>query len=96
MNKDDKRLRLTECPVCHGHLKITTVKCEDCGLELKNDFDLSIFDRLTNEDYEFLIAFLKNKGNLKSLQAEMGISYPFAKKKLDNLLYNLKLTHNHH
>lgn len=94
MNKDDKRLRLTECPVCHGHLKITTVKCDDCGLELKNDFDLSIFDRLNNDDYEFLIAFLKNKGNLKSLQAEMGISYPFAKKKLDNLLYNLKLESN--
>ena len=38
MNKDDKRLRLTECPVCHGHLKITTVKCEDCGLKSKSFF----------------------------------------------------------
>ena len=58
---------------------------------MKNDFDLSIFDRLNNDDYEFLIAFLKNKGNLKSLQAEMGISYPFAKKKLE-LLINLSDT----
>ena len=74
MNKDDNRLRLTECPVCHGHLKITTVKCDDCGLELKNDFDLSIFDRLNNDDYEFLIAFLKYKEYLKTIKAEIRIS----------------------
>lgn len=89
MNTENKYARLTECPVCHGNLKITTIKCDDCGLELKKDFNLSAFDRLNNDDYNFLIAFLKNKGNLKTLQSDLGISYPFAKKKLDNLLYNL-------
>ena len=82
---------IAECPVCHGELKICALKCADCGLELRNDFKLSEFDLLSEEDYKFLICFLKNKGSLKSLQEEMGISYPYAKKKLDTLLVNLGL-----
>ena len=34
-------------------------------MELKNTFDLSPFDLLDNEQFEFLITFLKNRGNLK-------------------------------
>lgn len=94
MNSKKEYSRLNECPVCHGNLKITTIKCEDCGLELKNDFNLSVFDRLKNDDYDFLIAFLKSRGNLKTLQSDLGISYPFAKKKLDNLLFNLGIESN--
>lgn len=82
---------IAECPVCHRKLKICALKCDSCGLELRNDFDLSKFDLLSETDYEFLICFLKNKGSLKSLQEEMGISYPYAKKKLDILLANLGL-----
>lgn len=82
---------IAECPVCHGELKICALKCADCGLELRNDFKLSEFDLLSEDDYKFLICFLKNKGSLKSLQEEMGISYPYAKKKLDTLLVNLGL-----
>ena len=52
-------------------------------MELKNSFELSAFDRLSEEKTDFLMAFLRNRGNLKSLQSELQISYPLAKKKLD-------------
>ena len=42
---------IAECPVCHGELKICALKCADCGLELRNDFKLSEFDLLSEEDY---------------------------------------------
>ena len=61
-------------------------------MELKNTFDLSPFDLLDNEQFEFLITFLKNRGNLKEVQSEMQISYPTAKKKLDELLAALNLS----
>ena len=38
--------------------------------------------------------FLKNQGNLKSLQTEQGISYPAAKKKLNDLLVAINLVDN--
>lgn len=82
---------ISECPSCGGPLKITVLRCSDCGLELHNDFQPGIFDSLTAGQTEFLISFLRQRGNMSSLQAELGISYPTAKKKLDDLLTSLKL-----
>lgn len=60
-------------------------------MELKGDFEQNRFDQLNAEQYELLISFLKNKGNLKEVQSEMEISYPTAKRKLDELLCALDL-----
>ena len=60
-------------------------------MELRNTFDLGPFDRLDKERFEFLITFLKDRGNLKEVQSDMQISYPTAKKKLDELLAALNL-----
>ena len=61
-------------------------------MEMKNNFELSAFDRLSNEQYAFLIEFLQQRGNLKNVQSELGVSYPTAKKQLDDLLIALELT----
>ena len=80
-----KRL-LATCPSCHEKLMVAAMKCPECGLELRTDFEPSIFDQLNDEQYGFLISFLKNRGNLKGLQNDFQISYPLAKKRLDALL----------
>ena len=82
---------ISKCPACHGTLRVSTLQCPDCGMELRNTFDLSPFDRLDKEQFEFLITFLKDRGNLKEVQSDMQISYPTAKKKLDELLAALNL-----
>ena len=51
-------------------------------MELSNSFEISPFDKLDNDQYLFLTTFLKHRGNLKLLQEELNISYPYAKKKL--------------
>ena len=58
-------------------------------MELRNNFQLSKFDTLTDEQHTFLLAFLKNRGNLKTVQNELDISYPTAKKRLDELLVSV-------
>ena len=50
---------ITKCPGCQGTLHIAKLQCPDCGMELKNDFSLSRFDRLDDAQYEFLLTFLK-------------------------------------
>ena len=82
---------ISKCPCCDKTLRITTLQCPECGMEMKNDFELSVFDRLNNEQYMFLVAFLQQRGNLKNVQSELGVSYPTAKKKLDDLLVALEL-----
>jgi len=47
--------------------------------------------KLDDEDKEFLVEFLRSRGNIKEVQGRLGISYPTAKSRLDRLLKNLKL-----
>lgn len=85
-----KRL-ISNCPICNGSLSIPVLKCNGCGLEMKNDFELSPFDRLSEKQYSFLISFLKNQGNLKAIQEQMNLSYPAVKRELAELLSSLGL-----
>lgn len=82
---------ISTCPACQGKLHVTTLACPDCGMELRNTFDLSPFDKLDDEKMAFLMSFLRNRGNLKNLQAELQMSYPTAKRKLDEILIALNL-----
>ena len=82
---------ISTCPACQGKLHITTLACPDCGTELRNTFDLSPFDMLDDEKAAFLLCFLRNRGNLRNVQAEMQMSYPTAKRRLDELLIALDL-----
>ena len=83
---------LSKCPECKGTLNISLLRCPDCGMELKKEYALSVFDRLEKEQYDFLLSFLKNRGNMKDVQLEQQISYPTAKKRLEELLISLELS----
>lgn len=83
---------ISKCPECKGMLKISLLHCPDCGMELKKEYPLSMFDQLEEEQYAFLLSFLKNSGNMKAVQLELQISYPTAKKKLEELLVSLGLS----
>jgi len=83
---------ISKCPCCSSTLTITSLQCPDCGVELRNTFELSTFDRLDQDQMDFLLSFLRHRGNLKNLQEEIGISYPTAKKRLEELLIALEIT----
>ena len=82
---------LTRCPACKGRLTTKELICTDCGLELSNDFELSNFDYLDEDDMSFLITFLKARGNLSELQDMLNISYPTAKNRLEQVIRNLEI-----
>jgi hypothetical protein len=78
--------RLTTCPVCGGQLKIQKYKCEKCSTEITGSFQIEEFAQLTDEQLIFLKIFIKNRGNLSELQKELGVSYPTAKARLEELV----------
>ena len=82
---------ISKCPCCSGTLNIASLQCPDCGVELRNSFQFSTFDRLDQAQMDFLLSFLKYRGNLKNLQDEIGISYPTAKRRLEELLIALEI-----
>ena len=44
---------ISTCPACQSKLHIATLACPDCGMELRNTFDLSPFDMLDDEKSAF-------------------------------------------
>lgn len=77
---------LGKCPVCSKDLEVVKLNCRSCGTSIEGHFDLCKFCLLTKEQKEFAAIFIKNRGNIKEMEKEMGISYPTVKNKLENLI----------
>lgn len=80
---------LGQCPVCKSKMYVTELKCEDCGTTIRGNFELSIFDYLSDAQKRFISVFLKNGGNIKLVEKELGISYPTVKKILEEINFYL-------
>lgn len=78
-----------QCPVCQSKLQINRLSCPNCMAEYPVNEALSPYDYLTEAQSEFLAIFLKCRGNLKSVGAQMSLSYPAVKRRLDLLLVAL-------
>jgi hypothetical protein len=77
--------------VCEETLLLTGLSCEGCGTELSGSFAPCEFCALDTADRELLRVFLKSRGNLKEVQAHLGVSYPTARARFDELLGRLDL-----
>ena len=80
---------LSKCPVCNSNLIVTRLKCKRCGTVIENEFELSKFAYLTNEQLHFVEVFIKSRGNIKDVEKELGISYPTVRAKLDGVIQSL-------
>lgn len=80
---------ITNCPVCSKQLKITKLECTHCHTTIENEFELSKFAKLGQEQLHFIEIFLKSRGNIKEVEKEMGISYPTVRGKLDDIIMAL-------
>ena len=78
-----------ECPICKSDLQVTKLSCNNCGTGISGNFTLSKFNYLSKEHLYFIEVFIKNKGNIKQIEKELGISYPTVKKNLDEVILSL-------
>jgi hypothetical protein len=80
-----------DCPVCGSRLALTRLGCPECGSELAGVFEPCEFCGLTAADRELLLVFLQSRGNMKELERHLGVSYPTARSRFDDLLTKLGL-----
>ncbi|MBN2557864.1 MAG: DUF2089 domain-containing protein [Clostridia bacterium] len=75
-----------KCPVCSGELAITKLTCSQCGSEITGYFEGCKFCSLSDADKYFIEIFIKNRGSIKEVEKEMGISYPTVRGRLDDVI----------
>lgn len=81
-----KKTVIGTCPVCASKLKVAKLHCHSCSTSIEGDFELDKFSYLTKEQKLFIEVFIKNRGNIKEIEKEMGISYPTVRRNLDQVI----------
>ncbi|MBX6350036.1 MAG: DUF2089 domain-containing protein [Clostridia bacterium] len=77
---------LGRCPVCGEPLEVTELACRSCDTTIRGRFLLGRFAALTPEQWEFLEIFVRNRGNIREVERDMGLSYPAVRSRLDGLV----------
>lgn len=79
------------CPFCST--TITTVKqytCTSCGTTFDGQFTLPEaahpLTRLSRAQLDFVLAFVRCEGKLNRLEAELGVSYPTVRNRLNEVI----------
>ena len=80
-----------KCCVCGEKLTVSRLSCGHCGTTLEGSFTGCRFCSLSPEEELFLVTFIKNRGSIKDVERELGISYPTVRTALDNLIASLGL-----
>jgi hypothetical protein len=79
---------LNKCPVCGGELVVTRLYCMDCNTTIEGHFaaEHTPFGKLTPEQMNFLLTFVKCEGRLNRMEEEMKLSYPTLRSRLTEIV----------
>jgi hypothetical protein len=65
---------------------VSELACESCGTSVRGRFRVPELCRLPEDLYQFLVVFIKNRGVIRDVEKELGISYPTVRSRLDATL----------
>lgn len=77
---------LKTCPVCAAELAVVRLECESCGTGIDGRFTAGGLAGLTGERLEFVEVFVRNRGIIRDVEAELGLSYPTVRGMLDGVV----------
>jgi hypothetical protein len=76
------------CPICGGPIAVTRLYCVQCDVTIEGHFqpDASPFARLSPEQVQFMLAFVRNEGRFNRLEEELNLSYPTLRNRLNEII----------
>ncbi|MEX2162371.1 MAG: DUF2089 domain-containing protein [Anaerolineales bacterium] len=74
------------CPVCGGELVVTGLSCRECETRLEGRFTSGMFSQLSEEQLAFVELFVRNEGKITRMEADMGLSYPTIRNRLQEVI----------
>ncbi len=78
------------CPSCGGSLVVTRLECPGCGAEVTGAFEPCRVCSLPPDGRELFDIFLLSRGNLRDVQRALGVSYPTARQRMEEVFLLLE------
>ena len=82
---------LEQCPSCDARLEVTRLSCTACETVVLGRYEPCPFCKLSPDSVDFLMAFVKARGNVKEMERELGISYWTIRGQINDLVQELGL-----
>ena len=80
---------ISRCPVCQGRLEPVKLRCSECHVAVEGNLPVSRLALLSDDQQQFVEAFLLARGNIREVEKELGISYPTVRKRLEDVVQAL-------
>lgn len=80
---------ILKCPSCEGNLTATSLGCPECAISINGNFELPRLLQLTRPQIDFIEVFIKNRGIIREVERELGVSYPTVRARLDEVIQAL-------
>jgi hypothetical protein len=77
---------ILKCPSCDGNLTIARLDCPDCKISIEGEFTPPALLKLTGAQIDFVEVFIKNRGVIREVERELGVSYPTVRARLDDVV----------
>ena len=77
---------ILKCPSCDGNLTVARLRCPDCAIVIDGDFAPPALLKLTGAQIDFVEVFIKNRGVIREVERELGVSYPTVRARLDEVI----------
>ena len=84
------KLLPTVCPACKKQLKVKRLICEKCNTEIEGLYELPVLAKLSLQEQEFILGFVKASGSLKEMARLLQLSYPTVRNRLDEIIESIK------
>lgn len=77
----------SQCPITGGPIIVTRFICPESGLVIEGEFVVNApFATLSQEQLQFVEAFVRNEGKLNRLEEELKLSYPTLRTRLHEVI----------
>src|SRR5271156_5010162 len=77
---------ILKCPSCDGNLTVARLDCPDCSISIEGEFTPPALLKLSGAQIDFIEVFIKNRGVIREVEREIGVSYPTVRARLDEVI----------
>ena len=83
-------MNISNCPYCHGSMKVQKLKCLRCEISIEGEFFTSPILSLSEDEQIFVELFVRNSGSLKEMANIMQVTYPTIRSRLNAIIKKME------